>query len=148
MRVDVEESGRIGLHLVHDVAIVSRILVRGVHLQNPLPDNASLLDAGGVLSKIKHRRVIILVSDLHLERAEAGQAWSTLVLCFHGDAEVRHAWLGFAVESVSCPDDASDWLNVELVIAVVAGSNQGVCDVAIGASVIVNGRYLYQGCDN
>ena len=78
--VDRKEPGRVDLHLVHDVPIVPSVLVRGVHLQDPLPYHAALLDTRTVLGEVKHGRVVVLIADLHSERAESGETRPPVVL--------------------------------------------------------------------
>ena len=89
--------------------------------------------------------MIVLIPDLHSERAESGETRPAVVLGFHRHAEVGHARLGFAVEPVGRVDDAGDRFDVELVVAVVARSDEGVRDVAVGARVVVDRRNLRQG---
>ena len=44
-------------------------------------------------------------------------------------------------------DDAGDWFDVELVVGVVARSDEGVGHVAVGARVVVDSRHLHEDHD-
>ena len=49
-----------------------------LYLEHALADGAALLDAGGVGGEVEHRGVVVLVADVHTERAEPGKARRTL----------------------------------------------------------------------
>jgi len=65
MLVDDEESRRIVFQKVLDAAVVTGVTVRGIDLFHTFTDHAALLDRRRIVRQIKHRRIVVLVTDLY-----------------------------------------------------------------------------------